>query len=157
MYTGVDLYLKYGDPTKEQFLIAWDVPAALEIGAIPRKIYCHRALVGPLSVAFDYLITRGFVDELRTWDGCFNIRIIRGYEKKFAELMSAHKTMEANKYRSIHSWGLAIDLNAAWNALGVVPTLSAGFVQCFTDAGFEWGGNWKRKDGMHFQLKTLPQ
>ena len=56
---------------------------------------------------------------------------------------------------SLHSWGIAIDVNAAWNGLNKPSTLSPGFVKCFTDAGFEWGGTWKRIDGMHFQLKKI--
>ena len=35
------------------------------------------------------------------------------------------------------------------------PTLSAGFVKCFKDAGFDWGGDWSIRDGMHFQLKSI--
>jgi hypothetical protein len=56
---------------------------------------------------------------------------------------------------SLHSWGIAVDVNAFSNGLGKEPTLSAGFVKCFTDAGFDWGGVWKRKDGMHFQLAKI--
>jgi hypothetical protein len=56
---------------------------------------------------------------------------------------------------SLHSWGIAIDVNAAWNGLGKEPTLTPEFVKCFTDAGFDWGGTWKRKDGMHFQLSNI--
>ena len=56
---------------------------------------------------------------------------------------------------SLHSWGIAIDLNAFENGLNMAPKLSPGFVKCFTDAGFEWGGNWQRKDGMHFQLAKI--
>jgi hypothetical protein len=55
----------------------------------------------------------------------------------------------------LHSWGVAFDVNASWNGLGVEPKLSAGFVKCITDAGFDWGGTWKRKDGMHFQLSKI--
>ena len=33
---------------------------------------------------------------------------------------------------SLHSWGVAIDVNAAWNGFGKKPTLSTGFVKCFT-------------------------
>jgi len=48
-----------------------------------------------------------------------------------------------------------VDVNAFENAMGKEPKLSSGFVKCFTDAGFDWGGNWKRKDGMHFQLAKI--
>ena len=138
MVTSAQALKKYGDPTKENNMTLWDVPANLEIGLIPRRIYCNKDLVGPLTNAFTNLIQRGFVNELKTWDGCFNIRKKRGLSSM-----------------SLHSWGIAIDVNAAWNGLGKEPTLSAGFVKCFTDAGFDWGGTWKRKDGMHFQLAKI--
>jgi hypothetical protein len=116
----------------------WDIPTELEIGVIPKRLYCNKAMITPLTNAFKNLISRGFVNELKTWDGCFNIRKKRG--------LSA---------QSLHSWGIAIDVNAFENGLGQTPKLSAGFVKCFTDAGFEWGGTWTRKDGMHFQLKSI--
>ena len=56
---------------------------------------------------------------------------------------------------SLHSWGVAIDVNAAWNGFGKKPTLSKEFVKCFTDAGFDWGGLWAKPDSMHFQLKSI--
>jgi hypothetical protein len=57
---------------------------------------------------------------------------------------------------SLHSWGLAIDINAATNRFGGKPTMSAELVKCFTDAGFDWGGVWSNPDGMHFQLARFP-
>jgi hypothetical protein len=138
MVTSAQALKKYGDPTLEKSMVVWDVPTALEIGVIPKKIYCNKDMIKPLEQAFKNLIDRGFVKELKTWDGCFNIRKKRGLTSM-----------------SLHSWGIAIDVNAAWNGLGKTPTLSAGFVKCFTDAGFDWGGTWTRKDGMHFQLKTI--
>jgi hypothetical protein len=138
MVTSAQALKKYGDPVKELGMTLWDVPTELEIGVIPKKLYCNKDMVVPLGQAFKNLIDKGFVKELKTFDGCFNIRKKRG-------LVSM----------SLHSWGLAIDVNAAWNGLNVTPVLSAGFVKCFTDAGFDWGGTWQRKDGMHFQLKTI--
>jgi len=153
MINGTDWYKKYGHPKDiARLLVLWDVPAELEIGVIPKRIYCNPEIVKPLERAFRNLIERGYVDELKTWDGCWNYRPIRGYEKKYAALMKAGKIEEAIKLLSIHSWAGAIDVNAAENGLGVIPKLSAGFVKCFTDAGFDWGGNFKRPDGMHFQL-----
>ena len=129
---------KYGKPELEKAMVLWDVPNHLEIGVIPKRIYCNKDMIAPLTQAFKKLIETGHVKELKTWDGCFNIRNKRGASSA-----------------SLHSWGVAIDVNAAWNGLGKEPQLSSGFVKCFTDNGFDWGGEWKRKDGMHFQLSNI--
>lgn len=139
MVRSNDALKKYGQPSeKNPCMTLWDVPAELEIGVIPKRIYCNKDLVGPLSKAFKNLIDTGHVKELKTWDGCFNIRKMRGL-----------------KSMSLHSWGIAVDVNAFENGLGANPKLSPGFVKCFTDAGFHWGGTWTRKDGMHFQLAKI--
>jgi hypothetical protein len=138
MVTSLQALRKYGNPENQTSMILWDVPTNLEIGVIPKKIYCNKDMVVPLSNAFKNLIQTGFVKELKTWDGCFNIRKKRGLGSM-----------------SLHSWGIAIDVNAFENGLNVKPKLSTGFVKCFIDAGFEWGGTWQRKDGMHFQLSKI--
>jgi hypothetical protein len=135
MLTALMARARFGDPAKEKGMVLWNVPEHLQIGAVPRRIYCNRLLVDPLARAFRCLIDKGLIDELRTWDGCFNIRSKR-----------------SSASPSLHSWGLAVDLNAAWNAQGKPPTLSPGFVACFLKAGFDWGGSWARPDGMHFEL-----
>jgi hypothetical protein len=139
MLTSAQCQKKYGTPSaSNSCMVMWDVPSILEIGVIPKKIYCNKDLVIPLSKAFQNLIHTGHVKELKTWDGCFNVRKKRG-----------GSTM------SLHSWGVAVDMNAFSNCFGCKPTLSAGFVKCFTDVGFDWGGNWRKPDGMHFQLKSI--
>lgn len=138
MITPKQCLLKYGPPERESNMTLWDVPPELEIGVIPKRLYCNKDIVGPLGAAFKNLIDRGLVGELKTFDGCFNIRKQRGATSQ-----------------SLHSWGVAIDVNAAWNGLNKIPVLTPEFVACFTDAGFDWGGTWQRKDGMHFQLATI--
>lgn len=139
MVTSQQAQKKYGAPSESnKCMILWDVPAELEIGVIPKRIYCNKDMVKPLEQAFRNLIQRNHVAELKTWDGCFNIRKKRGLTSM-----------------SLHSWGIAVDLNAFENGLGVEPKLSPGFVKCFTDAGFTWGGLWTRRDGMHFQLSNI--
>jgi len=142
MVTSAQCLKKWGDPAvtanELKYMTVWDIPPHLEIGAIPKKLYCNKIMIAPLIQAFSNLIDRGFVKELKTWDGCFNVRKKRGLTSM-----------------SLHSWGIAIDVNAAWNGLNKEPQLSAGFVKCFTDAGFDWGGTWTRKDGMHFQLANI--
>ena len=130
--------VKYGNPEKETHMILWDVPAHLEIGAIPKRLYCNGDMIVPLGQAFENIIQRGLIDQLKTFDGCFNIR----------------KKVQGNS-PSLHSWGVAVDINAAWNGYGKKPTMSKELVACFADAGFDWGGVWSRADGMHFQLSSL--
>jgi len=144
MVTSAQCIKRFGNPSlaanEAKYMELFDVPASLEIGVIPKKVYCNKLLIIPLSNAFKNLIDRKLVDELKTWDGCFNVRNKRGLSSW-----------------SLHAWGLAVDVNASWNQLHRKPTLSAAFVKCFTDAGFDWGGNWpNRVDGMHFQLAKLP-
>jgi hypothetical protein len=139
MVTSAQCLAKYGPPSdKNSNMVVWDVPQNLEIGMIPKKIYCNKDMVVPLSHAFNNLIQRNMVAELKTWDGCFNIRKKRG-----------GSTM------SLHSWGIAVDMNAYANCFGCKPKLTAKFVKCFTDAGFDWGGTWGKPDGMHFQLAKI--
>jgi hypothetical protein len=139
MVTSAQATKKYGNPETELWMEVWDVPSYLEIGVIPKRIYCNKDLIEPLKKAFESLIKTGCVKELKTWDGCFNIRKKRGL-----------------KALSLHSWGIAIDVNAAWNPLGGSSSLSSTFVKCFKDAGFDWGGDWTgRPDPMHFQLSKI--
>lgn len=142
MVTSKQCLEKWGDPTTPEgegnYMTMWDVPSNLEIGVIPKRLYCNKAMIVPLTKAFTNLIQRKLVNELKTWDGCFNVRKMRGLGAQ-----------------SLHSWGIAVDVNAAWNGLGQTPKLTSEFVKCFTDAGFDWGGLWSRKDGMHFQLNKI--
>ena len=119
---------------------SWDVPQYINdaIPCLPNKIYCNKDFIAPLEIALRNVINRGLAGEIKTWDGCFNIRLKRGLSTL-----------------SLHAWAIAIDINASWNGLGKTPTMSKELVACFVDAGFEWGGNWTRLDGMHFQLKTI--
>lgn len=139
MVTSQQALKKYGQPSASNpNLVLWDVPTELEIGVIPKRIYCNKDLIAPLTAAFKALISTGCVTELKTWDGCFNIRKKRGLASM-----------------SLHSWAIAIDVNAFENGLNQTPKLSKLFVSCFTNNGFDWGGTWKRKDGMHFQLSKI--
>jgi len=102
------------------------------------KIYCNWVICDPLKRAFKFLVERGLAGELRTFDGCFNIRRSKG-----------------GGIMSMHSWGLAVDFNAGANGYGESPTISPDFVSCFAESGFEWGGLWSTPDGMHFQLPWI--
>lgn len=102
-----------------------------------QHIYMNKDLQGPLFKAFQNMEDGGLINELRTFDGCFAIRNIRGSLSE----------------PSMHSWGLATDWNSSTNVLGVAGDMSPAVVKCFEDAGFNWGGHFTRCDMMHFELK----
>ncbi len=161
MITSVQCYKKWGDPLttfdEGSYMTLWRVPEYVwkHIPTIPRRIYCNEQMIIPLEVAFLDVINQGLTDKIVTWDGCFQVRPIRGYAHIFKRFMNRGQFEAAMRYLSIHSWGCAIDINQATNGLGKVPTMSKDLVKCFKDAGFDWGGEWKRPDGMHFQLTYL--
>ena len=62
------------------------------------------------------------------------------------------KLNEALKYMSAHSYGMAIDINAATNKMYTKGDMNPRIVETFLKYGFEWGGNFTRLDPMHFQL-----
>lgn len=105
-------------------------------------IRCHKKVASDLSkifskIEFDtkqYLIN---INDFKKLGGCFVPRHIRFNPKKKL---------------SLHSWGIAIDLNVKDNPFGTKGTenqkeLSRYFIMF----GWEWGGNWKTPDPMHFQ------
>jgi hypothetical protein len=154
MITSAQCLKKYGDPnlleTQNKHFEIWKVPIGIQdafshvrfsaVGTIgfPKKIFINKDFRPVLQTALENVINRGLDAELKTWDGCFIIRQKRGLSSL-----------------SLHSWALAVDVNAFENQLNQTPKLSTEFVKCFTDAGCDWGGTWQRKDGMHFQLKSI--
>lgn len=95
----------------------------------------HRLVVPKLQLAFKNLAERGLSKDLKTFDGCFNPRLKRG-----------------GSTWSVHSWAIAIDVNAVWNAFGQKDfEMPEEFAVCFEDVGFIWGGRWSKPDAMHFQ------
>lgn len=101
-----------------------------------KKIYCNKDLIPYLDKVFVRLIEKDLFKELKTFDGCWNIRPIRGTTDKW----------------SMHTWAIAIDINAEDNKLGEVGKLSQEFLQCWRDTGWTCGADFERRDFMHFQL-----
>lgn len=135
---------KYGNPFTEgvsweyKSMVLWDIPDDINkaIPALPNKVYCHKIMPIPLEKTFRKLIELGLHKEIKTWDGCFNIRKQRG-----------------STALSVHGWGQAIDLNAAWNRLGTIGDFSPAFIKVWRDNGWTCGADFKapRQDYMHFE------
>ena len=68
------------------------------------------------------------------------------------------RQMRGSKSLSMHSYGCAVDFDPVRNAMG---DNTPHFAECpivlaaFKAEGWIWGGNWHRKDGMHFQAARV--
>lgn len=130
------------DRWERQILALCPLPFALAVGdgggETIRSFHCHQLLVGVFEAVFDELDRRNLRGAIRTWDGTFAFRAIRG-----------------DTHLSVHAFGAAIDLNAKTNPLGGPGDMSPDVVAVFQHFGFLWGGNFHgRKDPMHFQYAT---
>lgn len=110
--------------------------------AIPERIYCNKKIVNDLRRVFLELIKTKLIKEIKTFDGCYNPRYIRG--------------MESKKILSNHAFGTALDFNAAQNPMGIPRNkLENPFSVQFTDVwkqfNFQNGFTFARPDGMHFE------
>ena len=96
--------------------------------------YCHKLMIPHFQKVYQGIVNAKLGHLLETFEGCWNVRKIRGGENL-----------------SMHSYGIAVDHNAKTNALGAQPQMDDRIVAIFENVGFVWGGHFKRKDGMHFQ------
>ena len=60
-----------------------------------------------------------------------------------------HRAKRTSTKLSCHSWGIALDIRPATNAMGTPGDMDPAIVKIFRDHGFKWGGDFK--DPMHFQ------
>ena len=101
-----------------------------------KEIYCNKEVMDDLTWIFVEIINQKVVDSIQTFDGCWCVRPIQG---------------SASGRWSLHSFGIALDLNATTNQLNTVGSMSPMIVNIFKYAGWTWGGDFSRKDPMHFQ------
>lgn len=97
--------------------------------------WCNRLLVPVFEKVYDRIVKDSLSSELYSFDGCYNLRNVRGGDKL-----------------SMHSWGIAVDHNAKTNRLGTKGDLSPKIVKIFEEEEFTWGGRFGRKDPMHFEF-----
>ena len=153
MTTQDKLIALYGNPMVDQlafeksFMTWFDIPSIINnhVPALPNKLYCHKELVLPLTnVLTDLIKSSWLYGQIKTYDGCFNVRYVRG----------------SRTVVSVHSFGLAIDLNASQNPLGLstdeallrgLKPFDKMFFEVWRSHGFTCGIDFKRPDGMHFQ------
>jgi hypothetical protein len=104
------------------------------------RVTCHRLMIPQLRGALQDVVDAGLASTLSTYDGCYVPRFI-----------------ERNPENSIslHTWGIAIDMDASTNYRGIEGTMHPEVVNIFKRWGFRWGGDWQYTDPMHFELAAL--
>jgi hypothetical protein len=66
-----------------------------------------------------------------------------------------HQLWNVLKPLSMHSWGIAIDLNPIKYPYASNDAPPRDLIDIFTANGFSWGGYWKTKDPMHFEFRSF--
>lgn len=129
------LYAKFGDPDASDFENEYLITVTHAFASGPVTFRCHKAMATALHDVWQYLTDNGLIHLLETFDGCYNNRPVRGGTAK-----------------SLHSWGLALDVNAALFPLGSKNRQNHELTVAFEMFGFWYGGDYhSRPDPMHYQ------
>ena len=106
------------------------------------RVTCHRVMLPQLRAVLTEVVQRGLADKIHPdeYAGCYYPRYI-GYDPA--------------KGLSLHSWGIAVDLNVPGNQRGTVGEMDREVVKIFKKWGFAWGGDWNYTDPMHFELERI--
>ncbi|MCU1594616.1 MAG: family peptidase [Frankiales bacterium] len=104
------------------------------------RVTCHRLMIPQLRGALQDVVKAGLASKIHSYDGC--------YVPRFIERNPTHAI-------SLHTWGIAIDLDAVSNQRGGRGTMDMGVVNIFKRWGFRWGGDWSYTDPMHFEIGAL--
>lgn len=101
---------------------------------------CHRVVFPQLRAALVEIQQRGLADEIHVGEyaGCFYPRFIAGTQQL-----------------SLHSFGIAFDINVPGNQRGTVGEIDRDVVSIFKRWGFAWGGDWGYTDPMHFEMNAI--
>lgn len=98
-------------------------------------IRIHELAARPLELVLQDLDNAGELGLIRTFEGVWNPRLVRG-----------------GSTLSSHAYGTSIDVNARENPLGGLPTTDQKRLAEFFEArGWYWGDRFSRRDPMHFE------
>jgi hypothetical protein len=106
------------------------------------SVTCHKLMIPQLRAALQQVVDAGLADQIHPgeYGGCYVPRFIAS---------------DPSNPVSLHTWGIAIDLNVPGNQRGTVGEIDPRIVSTFKSWGFAWGGDWGYTDPMHFELARL--
>ncbi len=105
-------------------------------------VTCNKGMLPQLRGALTEIVQLGLADEINPdeYAGCYYPRYI-------------NRSPEYGL--SLHSWGIAVDLNVPGNLRGTVGEMDRTVVTIFKKWGFAWGGDWSYTDPMHFEMAKV--
>lgn len=106
------------------------------------SVTCNKAMLPQFRSALTEIVDSGLADKINPGEyaGCYYPRFIG---------------RDPDLGLSLHSWGIAFDINVPGNQRGTVGEMDRGVVAIFKKWGFAWGGDWNYTDPMHFELARL--
>lgn len=117
-----------------------------------KRIRVHKHCAASLSRVFQNLL-----DAARKEDPKNPQKVLDHWGVSIFGGVVMYRLMRGGNSLSIHSYGAAIDLDPARNGLGDQTPRFANFpevLKAFRNEGWTWGGDWSRKDGMHWQATS---
>jgi hypothetical protein len=106
------------------------------------SVTCNKGMLPQLRAALTEVVSDGLADRVHPGEyaGCYYPRFIAN---------------DPGKGLSLHSWGIAVDLNVPGNQRGTVGEMDRQVVAIFKKWGFAWGGDWSYTDPMHFEMAEV--
>jgi len=106
------------------------------------EVTCNKGMLPQLRWALQEVVTRGLASKIHPdeYAGCYYPRYIG---------------RDPSNGLSLHSWGIADDLNVPGNQRGTVGEMDRQVVAIFKKWGFAWGGDWNYTDPMHFEMNRV--
>ena len=113
-----------------------------ELVPILGTVTCNKGVLPQLRGALTQIELEGLAKEIRPeqYAGCYYPRYIG---------------RDPSNGLSMHSWGIAVDLNVPTNLMGTKGDMHPRIVQIFKQWGFAWGGDWNYTDPMHFEMAEV--
>ena len=105
-------------------------------------VTCNKAYLPQLRGALTEIVSKGLADTINPdeYAGCYYPRYIG---------------RDPSNGLSLHSWGIAVDLNVPGNLRGTAGEIDRQVVAIFKRWGMAWGGDWSWTDPMHFEMNAV--
>ena len=106
------------------------------------EVTCNKAYIPQLRGALTEIVQLGLASEIHPeeYAGCYYPRYIG---------------RDPSNGLSLHSWGIAVDLNVPGNLQGTAGEMDRRVVAIMKKWGMAWGGDWSYTDPMHFEMDRV--